>query len=100
MQLIINAWLERPAPYLQIVDCETGISVAHFEGAELQRLHTQGIIAPEDLISRDAASQKTLLQELLIAACCDQIRSKRECNACSLTHVCPHHPHQYRFLLR
>ncbi|MEJ2612879.1 MAG: hypothetical protein P8179_23165 [Candidatus Thiodiazotropha sp.] len=90
MQLIIDAWLERPTPYLQIVDSETRRPVARFEGVELQQLLADGVVSTEDLAIHDVACQKTLMQELLIAACCGQIRNERECQTCCASEVCPH----------
>ena len=61
MKLIIDAWLERPVPYLKIVDCETGITLARFEGAELQRLHTEGVVSTQ-VLTTDFDGQVALVE--------------------------------------
>jgi hypothetical protein len=90
MQLIIDAWLERPAPFLQILDVETRRPVARFEGVALQRLLSEGIVTPEDLNTANEVSQKNLLKELLVAACCKRFRNRHECKSCSASNLCPY----------
>jgi hypothetical protein len=83
MRLVINAWLERQAPYLQIIDSSTREIFAHFDSTALYRLLDEGIISLEDLTSSKANNRKSLLLTLLVEACCQQIRCKRNCQECA-----------------
>lgn len=92
MSLFLDAWLDRPAPYLQIIDSETRLPVARFEAMELQRLFSEGIIDPNDLNHSDPRSQQALIQELLVAACCCRIRREEGCEECHHASRCPRLP--------
>ncbi len=83
MRLVINAWLERQAPYLQIIDSSTRETLAHFDSVALYRLLDEGIISLEDLTSSTANNRKSLLLTLLVEACCQRIRCERNCQECA-----------------
>lgn len=90
MKLMLDAWLERSAPYLQIVDTDTRTPVARFESTDLLRLFTEGVINPNDLYMRDLPSQLAVIQELLLAACCCRIRGQGGCDTCNTSTPCPY----------
>lgn len=92
MRLIIDAWLERRTPYLQIMDSETREAIARFEGTELQQLFAEGVVSAEELNMDDGPSRRALLQELLLAACCCRVRRLCECRSCCASALCPHIP--------
>ncbi|MEJ2618684.1 MAG: hypothetical protein P8163_00195 [Candidatus Thiodiazotropha sp.] len=83
MHLVINAWLERQAPYLQIIDSSTREIFAHFDSTALYRLLDEGIVSLEELTSSRANSRKSLLLTLLVEACCQRIRCERNCQKCA-----------------
>jgi hypothetical protein len=76
MKLILDAWLERCAPRLKIVDADTRDTVAHFEGAEVGQLFTDGVLTLEELTLTDASAQHDTVRELLLMACRRGIRNR------------------------
>jgi hypothetical protein len=68
MSYIIDAWLERPDPYLRITHRHTGIRVIEWRNEKVATLLEQGVICPQDLQQSQCCS-KELVQELFLLAC-------------------------------
>ncbi|MBD7977681.1 hypothetical protein [Serpens gallinarum] len=66
MTYLIDAWLDRPQPYLHIVDCRTGAVCARFDASDLEELREQGELDPTVLNSSEPAVLKELIRTLFL----------------------------------
>lgn len=65
MKFIVDAWLERPVPHINIINAEDGQVQLHFSSGMVERLLTQGNINSRDLSRYSAASVTELLDQLV-----------------------------------
>lgn len=66
MTYLIDAWLDRPQPYLRILNRETGEVCAHLEQSDLEELREQGELDIQYLACNDAPTQKELVRTLFL----------------------------------
>jgi hypothetical protein len=66
MTYLIDAWLDRPQPYLHILDRQTGAVCARFDASDLEELLEQGELDPAVLNSSEPAVLKELIRTLFL----------------------------------
>ena len=66
MTYLIDAWLDRPQPYLHILDGRTGTVCARFDARDLEELREQGDLDPAVLNSSEPAVLKELIRSLFL----------------------------------
>lgn len=64
MTYFINAWLERPQPYLQIIHRDSGRVFVDFPAPVLEELCRNGDICPSDLRTSTVATTKEVVRHL------------------------------------
>ena len=69
MTFLINAWLDRVDPFIEIRHQSSGEVLAHFAGARLQRCLAQGDICINDLYEYKSQVQQELVRCLLLTQC-------------------------------
>jgi hypothetical protein len=66
MTYLIDAWLDRPQPYLRILNRETGEVCALLENEALDELREQGELDLQGLASTEPTVQKELVRNLFL----------------------------------
>jgi hypothetical protein len=66
MTYLIDAWLDRPQPYLRILDRETGQVCAVLEEDALDELRDQGDLDVSSLSSSEPGIQKEMVRSLFL----------------------------------
>lgn len=66
MTYLIDAWLDRPQPYLRILNRETGEVCALFEQDALEELREQGELDLHNLASTEPPVLKELVRTLFL----------------------------------
>ncbi|PHX40493.1 hypothetical protein AO263_00445 [Pseudomonas sp. NZIPFR-PS5] len=66
MTYLIDAWLDRPQPYLRILDRETGQVCAVLEEEALDELRDQGGLDVSSLSSSEPGVQKEMVRSLFL----------------------------------
>ncbi|UZJ59938.1 hypothetical protein OKW98_26020 [Pseudomonas sp. KU26590] len=66
MTYLIDAWLDRPQPYLRILDRETGQVCAVLEEEALDELRDQGDLDVSSLSSSEPGVQKEMVRSLFL----------------------------------
>jgi hypothetical protein len=66
MTYLIDAWLDRPQPYLRILDRETGKVCAVLEEEALVELRDQGDLDVSSLSSSEPCVQKEMVRSLFL----------------------------------
>lgn len=73
MNLVVNAWLEKKDPELQVIDQETGREILHWGPDNIRGMLEQGIISMNDLLDRNLSAEERLD---LYRECCTLIQTK------------------------
>lgn len=73
MTFYIDAWLDRPEPYVQVKNKNNQKVVAKFAGDELARALEHGDICVSDFCDASAENQLDLVKSLLLLRCCEDI---------------------------
>lgn len=68
MTYFINAWLERPQPYLQVIHRESGRVCVDFPAPLLEELCRNGDICPCDLRTCTPSTTKDMIRHLFHVA--------------------------------
>lgn len=84
MTYLIDAWLDRPQPYLRILNRETGEVCALLENEALDELREQGELDMQGLASSEPTVQKELVRNLFLFCYARALRPHAE----------PENPHQ------
>lgn len=71
MSYIIDAWLERPDPYIRVVHKERRIPVIEWHGKQVKEMIACGALCPFDFSSADTNRQE-LIKELFILSCLEE----------------------------
>lgn len=66
MTFMIDAWLDRPQPYLRILDRDSGRVCAQLEAPAIHELQEQGDLDLASLTSNEPQSLKELLRTLFL----------------------------------
>ncbi|WP_217477657.1 hypothetical protein [Stutzerimonas stutzeri] len=66
MTYLIDAWLDRPQPYLRILDRHTGAVCISLEGAALDELRDQGDLDLQELSTSEPCVLKELVRNLFL----------------------------------
>lgn len=66
MTFMIDAWLDRPQPYLRILDRDSGQVCAQLEAPAIHELQEQGDLDLASLSSSEPATLKELLHTLFL----------------------------------
>lgn len=70
MTYMIDAWLERPDPYIRVVHRERKIPVIQWQGERVKEMIATGILCPFDF-SDERVNQQELIKELFVLSCLD-----------------------------
>jgi len=73
MTFYIDAWLDRPQPFVQVKNKNNQQIVASFEGNELSRALEYGDICLSDFSDPRVETQMELVKSLLLLRCCEDI---------------------------
>ena len=66
MTYLIDAWLDRPQPYLRILDRSTGAVCVSLEGEALDELRDQGDLDLHELGTSEPGVLKELVRNLFL----------------------------------
>lgn len=77
MTYFINAWLERPQPYLQVIHRDSGRICVDFPAPVLEELCRNGDICPNDLCTSSASATKEVIRHLFHMATLNGCRTAR-----------------------
>lgn len=77
MTYFINAWLERPQPYLQVIHRESGRICVDFPAPILEELCRNGDICPGDLNTSNRTATQEVVRQLFHLAALLGCRSTR-----------------------
>jgi len=69
MTYFIDAWLDRPQPYLRIINRLTGQVCLEVEGDELEELREQGALDMQELCSPEPSLIKAKIRQLFLLCC-------------------------------
>lgn len=75
MTYSIDAWLDRPQPYLRVVNRVTGRVCMQVQGEELEALREQGVLDMSDLSNSEPSRVKELVRQLLLRCYAQTARS-------------------------
>ncbi|MES2820578.1 MAG: hypothetical protein V4812_16525 [Pseudomonadota bacterium] len=78
MTYLIDAWLDRPQPYLRVLHRETGEVRALVEAEALEELWSQGEVDLAALNSSEPAVQKELVRSLFLFCYAQALRPVNE----------------------
>jgi hypothetical protein len=78
MTYLIDAWLDRPQPYLRIVNRETGEVCARLEEEALDELREQGDLDLDTLGSNEPLLLKELVRNLFLFCYARALRPQPE----------------------
>ena len=70
MIFCVNAWLERPDPFISVLNQNSGLEVMRFEKECLDNYLQAGDFCLEDFCSADIQQQQALVRDLLLLRCC------------------------------
>ena len=73
MTFYIDAWLDRPQPFIQIKNKNNQQVIAQFEGEELSNALECGEFCLCDFYDARAEAQMELIKSLLLLRCCEDI---------------------------
>lgn len=74
MTYLIDAWLDRPEPYLRILDRDTGAVCATLGTEDVTQLMEQGTLDLQMLNSTEPGMLKELIRNLFLAAYAKSLR--------------------------
>jgi hypothetical protein len=84
MPFLIDAWFEKSAPSLRILDRQTGVVLREWDCNTIEQLCENGEICMEDFYHADQNELKRLVSELFLCGCIDDIKEiHRSMNTCS-----------------
>ncbi|MCQ4313688.1 hypothetical protein D7241_00470 [Stutzerimonas sp. VN223-3] len=66
MTYLIDAWLDRPQPYLRILDRNTGVVCISLEGEALDELRDQGDLDLQELSTSEPGVLKEQVRNLFL----------------------------------
>ncbi|HAF93251.1 PA4570 family protein [Stutzerimonas balearica] len=66
MTYLIDAWLDRPEPYVRILDRATGAVCAQLEGEALEELCAQGDLTIQELSTTEPCALKEQVRNLFL----------------------------------
>lgn len=66
MTFMIDAWLDRPEPYLRIINRESGVICAQLQGEALRLLQDQGDLDLQELASAEPKTLKEQVRALFL----------------------------------
>ncbi len=75
MTYFIDAWLDRPQPYLRIINRLTGNVCVQIEGKDLEELREQGALDTNDLNSPEPLVIKEQVRQLFLICHAQAARS-------------------------
>jgi hypothetical protein len=71
MTFYINAWLNRPNPFVSVCDRNNGEELIRFDTPELHKHMNNGDLCLNDFCLNDHHEQQLLVRELLLLRCCN-----------------------------
>ncbi|MDY0249145.1 MAG: hypothetical protein RBR45_03700 [Pseudomonas sp.] len=75
MTYFIDAWLDRPQPYLRIINRLTGNVCVQIEGEDLEALREQGVLDINDLNNPEPLAIKEQVRHLFLLCYAQAARS-------------------------
>jgi len=66
MTYLIDAWLDRPQPYLRVLNRNTGAVCVSLEGEALEELRAQGDLDLQELSSSEPCRLKEQIRNLFL----------------------------------
>ncbi|AOE49486.1 hypothetical protein [Kangiella sediminilitoris] len=70
---MINAWLDRRQPKLELIEKNSGNIIGRWQGRGLQQLFNSGLISYEELASNDRTDSKQLVKALILELTCEEL---------------------------
>ena len=78
MAFYIDAWLDRPNPYVQVVNKSNSQVVAKFSQSELNQAVERGDICLGEFYDSHPHTQQELVKHLLLIRCCENMSRELE----------------------
>lgn len=73
MTYVINAWLDKPQPELQLVERVSGAVVASWKGRRLKELFDSGLVSYEELRTVLPERLKLVEKALILQMTCEEL---------------------------
>lgn len=73
MKFMINAWLDKPKPELQLIDKLSGTVIAYWKDKRLLELFNCGAISYAELCSDEQEVQQELIKSLMLQITCEEL---------------------------
>lgn len=73
MTYMINAWLDKPQPELQLVEPMSGVVVACWKGRRLNDLFDSGLVSYEELRASTPERLKLVEKALILQMTCEEL---------------------------
>ncbi len=73
MTYMINAWLDKPQPELQLVERASGSVVACWKGRRLRELFDSGLVSYEELSYANPERLKLVEKALILQMTCEEL---------------------------
>lgn len=70
---IVNAWLDKSQPELELVEQDSGNVVQRWQGRRLQELFNSGLITYQELATNSQEQLKTLVKALILEVTCEEL---------------------------
>ena len=70
---VVNAWLDKPQPELELVEQDSGHVVRRWQGRRLQELFNSGLITYQELATSSQRQLKTLVKTLILEVTSDEL---------------------------
>jgi hypothetical protein len=70
---IVNAWLDKRQPELELVEQESGHVVRRWQGRRLQELFNSGLITYQELATNSQEQLKALVKALILEVTCEEL---------------------------
>ena len=70
---VVNAWLDKPQPELELVEQDSGHVVRRWQGRRLQELFNSGLITYKELTTNSQEQLKALVKALILEVTCDEL---------------------------
>ena len=70
---VVNAWLDKPQPELELVEQDSGHVVRRWQGRRLQELFNSGLITYQELTTNSQEQLKALVKALILEVTCEEL---------------------------
>ena len=70
---LIDAWLDKRQPYLELVEQGSGQVVRRWQGRRLQELFNSGLISYQELQTSSQTQLKKIVKALILEVTCEEL---------------------------